>query len=66
MATSGFSPSYSWTGPPTQFNGTNPLIGGDSCTFSLSYRAITLSSNVSGADLRTAILAMTWLTMLVS
>lgn len=27
----GFSPSYSWVGKPTQFNGTNQLTGGDSC-----------------------------------
>lgn len=46
MATSGFLPSHPWVGPPAQFNGSNLLIGGDSCTSSLSYRAITLSSNV--------------------
>ncbi len=27
----GYAPSYSWIGPPTQFNGTNALTGGDSC-----------------------------------
>lgn len=27
----GYSPSYSWVGKPTQFNGTNQLTGGDSC-----------------------------------
>lgn len=29
---SGFAPYYSWVGAPAQFNGTNPLTGGDSCT----------------------------------
>ena len=30
-APAGYAPSYSWIGAPTQWNGTNPLTGGDSC-----------------------------------
>jgi hypothetical protein len=27
--------SYSWVGPPTEFNGTNEITGGDSGTYRL-------------------------------
>jgi hypothetical protein len=29
--------SYSWTGPPTQFNGTDAITGGDSGKFNIQY-----------------------------
>ncbi|KAI9800118.1 MAG: hypothetical protein M1833_003445 [Piccolia ochrophora] len=36
MDQGGFAPSYSWIGSPTQWNGTNPLTGGDSATENLN------------------------------
>jgi len=30
MASGGFAPNYAWVGAPTVFNGTNPLLGGNS------------------------------------
>lgn len=62
MAAAGYAPSYSWVGPPTPFNGSNLVTGGDSCTSSLSYRPFTLSSNESTTVMGEVILAMAWLT----
>lgn len=37
--------SYSWTGPPTEFNGTNEITGGDSGTYTLMYHCARAERN---------------------
>ena len=52
----GFSPSYSWIGAPSTFNGTNTLTGGDSCKLKSFYLRLPLirSGNRSPRQLHIA------------